>query len=149
MYRCQQSKERNKRAASLFLSVGKRCGPLQGRPALPNSVGKMLEKGWGPGRFSRGVRAGAGLEDRRDSARRRGETDPKWKAANAWKWDNIRRVKGDNVRRGVELSSSRTVRDEVQEVGCGLLGESHTQDDLEKTRLRSEYQEALRPLQTS
>lgn len=45
----------------------------------------------------------------------------------------------------MELSSSRTVRDEVQKVGCGLPGESHAQDDLEKTRLRSEYQEVLRP----
>lgn len=74
--------------------VGRRCAPLQGRPALPRSVGEMLEKGWGPGRFSRGVRAGAGLEDGRDSARPGGGTDPKWKAANAWRWDNIRRVKG-------------------------------------------------------
>lgn len=145
MYRCQQRKERDKRAASLSLSVGKRCGPLQGRPSLPSSVGEMLEKGWGPGHLSRGVRAGAGLEEGRDSARPGGGTDPRWKAANAWKWDNIRCVKGDNIRRGVELSSSRAVRAEVQEVGCGLLGESHAQDDLEKTRLRSEYQEALRP----
>ena len=48
MHQGQQRKQRNKKAASVFLSAGGKEGHRQKRPVLPSSIGEMPVKGARP-----------------------------------------------------------------------------------------------------